>query len=268
MLAYNGLALDRAPDRRADTDWITARRAHPATRVIAFWHDKFLPDAHPTATADAVFLGLDGDTAVFAADLPDPTGEPHDVRALVSSLAPAEAATLAYARGILHWHRNQRHCGACGGPTDARDGGHTRQCRTCGKLLFPRIEPAVIALVTWQERCLLARHRGAAPTAWSTLAGFVEVGENLETAVHREVHEEAGVRLADLRYEASQAWPFPAGLMIGYRAQAAGPRIAVDHRELDDARWFTRDEVWSLLATHQRTDSIEQFLVGTWLAEE
>lgn len=265
MLAYNGLTLDRAPDRRADPDWITAQRAHPASRVIAFWQDKLLPDARPTPDTDAVFLGLDGDTPVFAADLPHPAGDPQDLRALVAALDPAEAATLAYARGILHWQRNQRHCGACGGRTEARDGGHVRHCRGCGKLLFPRIEPAVIVLVTFGDRCLLARHAGAAPTAYSTLAGFVEVGENLESAVHREVREEAGVTLAEVHYQASQAWPFPAGLMIGYRAVAASPDIAVDHTELDDARWFTRDEVHALRDTAQRTDSIERFLIDTWL---
>ncbi|SMC70489.1 NAD(+) diphosphatase [Kibdelosporangium aridum] len=266
MLAYNGLTLDRAPSRRADPDWIAAQRAHPTTRVIGFWQDKLLPDAHPQPDADAVFLGLDGDTAVFATDLPSPTGQPHDLRALVSTLDPAEAATLAYARGILHWQRNQRFCGACGGATDPRDGGHHRQCRNCGKLLFPRIEPAIIVLVTWQDHCLLARHRGA--NGYSTLAGFVEVGENLETAVHREVREEAGVRLADVRYQASQAWPFPAGLMIGYRAHAASPDINVDHTELDDARWFTATEVRALRDAEHHSDSIERFLVDGWLTEQ
>jgi NAD+ diphosphatase len=265
MLAYNGLTLDRAPDRRADPDWITARRAHPTTRVIAFWHDQLLPEAHPGPDTDAVFLGLDGDTAVFAADLTEPVGHPQDLRALVTTLDPAEAATLAYARGILHWQRTQRFCGTCGGLTDPRHGGHHRQCRDCGTLLFPRIEPAIIVLVTWQERCLLARHRGA--TSYSTLAGFVEVGENLETAVHREVREEAGVRLADVHYQASQAWPFPAGLMIGYRAQAAGPDITVDRDELDEAHWFTPDEVRALRDAEHRTDSIERFLLDTWLTE-
>ncbi|MBE1461178.1 NAD(+) diphosphatase [Kibdelosporangium phytohabitans] len=257
MLADNGLALDRAPDRRADPDWITAQRAHPDTRVLAFWHDRYLPDAHPAPGTDAVFLAW-SDTAVFAADLPTAVGQPHDLRAL---------ASLAYARAILHWHRNQRHCRACGGPTDPRDGGHARHCRACATLLFPRIEPAIIVLVTWHQRCPLARQRNAAPTAWSTLAGFVEVGENLETAVHREVREEAGVRLTSAHYQASQTWPIPASLMIGYRAHAAGPDIAVDHHELDDARWFTADEVHALRATDHRTDSIEQFLIGTWLAE-
>jgi NAD+ diphosphatase len=269
-LAYNGLTLDRAPDRRTDPDWIAAQRATPNTRVLPFWRDHLLIGGHAPADADTVFLGLDGDTPVFAADLSTvdkPVGEPHDLRALVNTVDPAEAATLAYARGILHWSRNQQFCGACGGATDTRDGGHLRVCRDCGKLLFPRIEPAVIVLVTWQDRCLLARHHNAAPDAYSTLAGFVEVGENLETAVHREVREEAGVTLTDVQYQASQTWPFPAGLMIGYRAHAATPDIAVDGAELEEARWFTAAEVHELRATPSRTDSIEHFLISTWLHE-
>lgn len=266
-LTYNGLTLDRAPARRADPDWIAHQRTQAGTRVIPFWQGKLLVGADPRPDADAVFLGLDGTTAVFAAELPEPAGEAHDLRGLVSSLEPAEAATLAYARGILHWSRNQRFCGTCGARTEPRDGGHVRACQGCGKLLFPRIEPAVIVLVTWQDTCLLARHHGARPEAYSTLAGFVEVGENLETAVHREVHEEAGVTLDSVTYQASQAWPFPSGLMIGYRGHAATPDIAVDGAELEEARWFTPGEVRDLRTRGQRTDSIEHFLVNTWLAE-
>lgn len=263
-LVYNGLTLDRAPSKRADSDWLTTQRANPAARVIAFHNDKLVPGPAPQDT-DAVFLGLDGDIPVFATEVAQPAGETHDLRSLVANLEPAEAATLAYARGILHWNRNQRYCGACGGPTTAHDGGHMRVCQQCGKQLFPRIEPAVIVLVTWHDRCLLARHRGAAPDAWSTLAGFVEVGENLEAAVRREVREEAGVLLDTVHYQASQAWPFPAGLMIGYRAVAASATIDVDGAELDEARWFTAPEVRALHDTSRRTDSIEHFLVGAWL---
>jgi NAD+ diphosphatase len=167
-LTYNGLTLDRAPAQRTDPDWVRAQRARPDARVIPFWRDQLL-DGSASPDTDTVFLGLDGTTPVFAADLDDPAGQPRDLRALVTTLDPAEAATLAYARGILHWTRNQRYCGACGGATEARDGGHIRACRSCGKLLFPKIEPAVIVLVTWEDRCLLARHRNA--TGYSTLAG-------------------------------------------------------------------------------------------------
>jgi NAD+ diphosphatase len=266
-LVYNGLTLDRAPSLRADSDWLTTQRANPHARVIPFHNDKLVLADAPTDT-ETVFLGLDGDTPVFATEVDQPAGETHDLRGLVTTLEPAEAATLAYARGILHWNRNQRYCGACGGPTTAHDGGHMRVCQHCAKQLFPRIEPAVIVLVTWQDRCLLARHRGAAADAWSTLAGFIEVGENLEAAVRREVREEAGVLLDTVHYEASQAWPFPAGLMIGYRAIAASDAIDVDGVELDEARWFTAPEVRAMHDTSSRTDSIEHFLVSTWLARQ
>src|SRR5262249_21036081 len=117
-----------------------------------------------------------------------------------------------------------------------------------------------------RERCLLARHRGAAEGAYSTLAGFVEIGESLEDAVRRELGEEAGVQGDEVNYQASQAWPVPSGLMSGFRAVAATGEIAVDHDERIEARWFTRDEVRAL--SDGRRDSIESYLVGTWLAEE
>ncbi|HWM04327.1 MAG TPA: NAD(+) diphosphatase [Actinophytocola sp.] len=291
-LPYNGLLLDRAGARRGDPGWVAAARSHPDTRVLAYWRDGCLtaggaPVTMPGDVADAVLLGTDGeadgDAAVFAADLSE-MDEPDalrragadavvDVRRLFPSLDAQQAATLAYGRGILHWNRNQRFCGACGGGTESRHAGHQRVCRRCEKLLFPRIEPAVIMLVEAPgspRRCLLARHRGASANAFSTLAGFVEIGESLEDAVRRELVEEAGVRVESVRYQASQAWPFPAGLMLGFRAVAVSSEVAVDRDELLEARWFTRDEVLALLEAHRadgrdRPDSIEAFLIQTWL---
>lgn len=284
-LPYNGLTLDRAGARRADQAWITDTRAHPDTRVLAFWRDTCLVAAgEPVSAPDAgsaVFLGLDGDAGVFATDLSD-VDQPDalrragadqavDVRTLFPTLDPQLAATLAYGRGMLHWHRNQRFCGACGGGVEIRHAGHLLVCRDCGKLLFPRIEPAVIMLVEApgpERRCLLARHRGAAEGAYSTLAGFVEIGESLEDAVRRELVEEAGVRVSAVRYQASQAWPFPSGMMIGFRAVAVTDEVAVDEDELIEARWFTPDEVRTMLESGEgRPDSIESHLVGTWLSE-
>jgi len=257
--------------------------------VLAFWRDGCLTAGGRPVTVDgrdAVLLGLAGEAGVFAADLSD-MDEPAalaaagadavtDVRALFRGVDRQDAATLAYARGMLHWARNQRFCGACGSPTDARHAGHQRVCRGCGKLLFPRIEPAVIMLVeapSQPRRCLLARHRGAAPIAFSTLAGFVEIGESFEDAVRRELAEEAGVRVKSVSYQASQAWPFPSGIMVGFRAVAESEEVAVDREELLEARWFTRGEVRDLLAAHRaegrdRPDSIEAFLLQTWLDEE
>jgi NAD+ diphosphatase len=301
-LAYNQLALDRAAGRRDDPAWVAAVLARPSSRVIAFWQDQCLAASSPgaprqpvlipaaqaepvlAAAASTVLLGLDGEAGVFAADLsPLPraaatqlagAAEAADVRAMFGGLDPQLAATLGYARGILRWNREQRYCGACGQPATSRSGGTQRACSApgCGRLLFPRIEPAVIALVEAPgrpDRCLLARHRGAAAGAYATLAGFVEIGESLEDAVRREVAEETGVRLGDVRYQASQAWPFPAGVMVGFRARAASTAISVDPGELEEARWFTRAQLSDLLAAPGpvRGDSIESYLIGTWLRE-
>jgi NAD+ diphosphatase len=288
-LPYNGLLLDRAGAYRGDPGWVGRARSGPESRVLAFWRDWCLTAAGRPVTAapvadGAVFLGMDGAAGVFAVDLSDMDEQDAlsaagadavvDVRGLFGALGAQDAATLAYGRGMLHWARNQRFCGACGSPTEPRHAGHQRVCQGCGKLLFPRIEPAVIMLVEAPgdpRRCLLARHRGAAPGAYSTLAGFVEIGENLEGAVRRELAEEAGVRVTSVAYQASQAWPFPSGLMVGFRAVAETEDVAVDRDELIEARWFTRDEVVALLAAHRaegrdRPDSIEAFLIETWLA--
>jgi NAD+ diphosphatase len=274
-LPYNGLTLDRG--RRGDQDWLAAARA--GGRVLAFWRDRCLvaggaPVGVPDSLREAVYLGS-AERAVFAVDLSDldEAAAVHeagadaavDIRGLFTGLDAQEAATLAYARGMLHWTRNQRFCGTCGSATESEQAGHVRRCQGCRKMHFPRIEPAVIMLVEApdRQRCLLARHRGA--SAYSTLAGFLEIGESLEDAVRRELAEEAGVRVREVVYQASQAWPFPSGLMVGFRAHAETDTFAVDHDELDEARWFTRAEVRAL--GDGRQDSIESYLVGTWLGE-
>nr|WP_204343321.1 NAD(+) diphosphatase [Micromonospora terminaliae] len=296
-MAYGGGWLDRAGAQRADPAWLAARLTDPASELLALWRDRCLVavDRAPVrrSVADAaglraaadetVFLGLDAGRAVFAVDLSGRSeaeacelagaAEAVDVRALVGGLGPAEAAVQAYARGLLHWHRGQRFCGGCGAVTVVRDGGHTRSCTGpgCGRLLFPRIEPAVIVLVEAPgepERCLLARHRGAGEDSWSTLAGFVEVGESLEDAVRRELAEEAGVSVVDVAYQGSQAWPFPAGLMVGFRATAASTEVRVDGDELVDARWFTRAELRDRMAAGRplgRIDSIDRHLLRSWV---
>jgi NAD+ diphosphatase len=274
-LPYNGLTLDRG--RRSDAGWLAG--ALEEGRVLGFWQDRCLvaggqPVSLGPTGREAVFLGS-GDAGVFAVDLSDVdlavavteagASDAVDIRTLFTDLDPQEAATLAYARGMLHWARNQRFCGACGGRTGPEQAGHIRRCQECRKMHFPRIEPAVIMLVETPDRrrCLLARHRGS--TAYSTLAGFVEIGESLEDAVRRELCEEAGVLVSEVSYQASQAWPFPSGLMVGFRAVAATEEVSVDQDELTEARWFTPSEVRAL--GDGRRDSIESFLVQGWLAE-
>lgn len=296
---YAGGTLDRASERRADSDWLAEVRGRPGSRVVPLWRDRFLvagerrlPVSLPAADSDlmldqTVFLGLDRDAGVFAVDLSTldeqaavqaaGADESQDLRAMVDRLPPAAAAELAYARGILGWSRTHRFCGACGDGTDPREGGHVRLCRGCGRMLFPRIEPAVIVLVEAPEpprRCLLVRHRGADPGAFAAVAGFVEIGESFEDAVRREVAEEAGIAVEDVRYQASQPWPFPSGVMIGYRARATSTAAVPDGDEIEEARWFTAAELVEHRARRRRsgaparTDSIERVLVGSWLGGE
>jgi NAD+ diphosphatase len=261
-IAYTGLTLDRS--RRADDAWFDAARTEPGARALAFWGGRCaVRDGGPVTvpvTADAVYLGRDH-APLFAVDLPDEPEETADIRALHRDLPGEDATRLAYARGLLHWHRGQRFCGTCGAPAEPRAGGHLRVCVRCAKEHYPRIEPAVIVLVEHGERCLLARHRGG--TGFATLAGFVEVGEGLEDAVRREVAEETGVAVGAVAYQGSQAWPFPAGLMAGFRATALSDLVDVDGEEITEARWFTRAEVAAL--PERRPDSIEDFLVTAWL---
>jgi NAD+ diphosphatase len=291
LLTYTGGWLDRAGGRRGDTKWLDDLRSSPDATLIPFWRDQCLVSGdppvpvrlHAEAAELAVFLGLDADGhGVFATDLSameadqaaDLAGADRavDVRMIVGTLSPAEATTTGYARGLLHWHRNQRFCGACGCATEPACGGHQRICgnEACGRLHFPRIEPAVIMTVQTESeprRILLAHHRGSNAGRYSTLAGFVEVGESLEDAVRREVAEETGIRVGDVSYVASQAWPFPSGLMIGFRATASTEDIAVDGEELLDARWFTRAELRQYAAANPlgRPDSIDRLLLSSWL---
>lgn len=296
-LGYAGSGLDRGGDRRADPEWVAGLAADPRAVVRPLWRDQCLVSGDPPAplvlpagavdTERLVFLGQGGDGVPnFAADLSDlPQDEAlasvgadgtADVRALYPGLPPGEAAVAAYARGLLYWHRNQRHCGRCGHAAASRNAGHLRVCTNdaCGALLFPRIEPAVITLVeteTPPRRVLLARHRASTTGGYSMLAGFVEIGESLEDAVRREVLEEAGVAVRAVAYAGSQPWPFPAGIMLGFRATASDESIAVDGTEILQARWFTREELRDYAETTGRLgrpDSIDRAMLTAWLAEE
>lgn len=259
MIPYSGLRLDRAHDRRADPDWIAARRED--ARLLPFWRDRYAPDSEPHG--EEVFLGLDGERGVFAVELAEEPASTVDVRSLFGELAAQESAMLVYAKALLHWSRNQRFCGACGGETRPRHGGNVRDCLGCGKELFPRLEPAVIVLVEHEGRALFGRHRRS--DRFSTLAGFVDLGESLEDAVRREVAEEAGVAVGDVRYVGSQPWPFPAGLMIAFRAEALSEAIDVDGDELAEARWLTREQVREEHMPRTK-DSIGAHLIETWLS--
>jgi NAD+ diphosphatase len=228
-----------------------------------------------------VLLGTAGGAAVFAVDL-SPVEEPAEslglppvhavlgLREVAPLVSQSEGALLAYASGILSWHRRHRFCGVCGSATRSTQGGPVRVCASegCGEQHFPRTDPAVIMLVTDGERSLLGRQSAWPPLVYSTLAGFVEPGESLEEAVRREVYEETSVELDEVHYHSSQPWPFPSSLMLGFTARARTREIRLQPEELEDARWFTRDEV-------RRRDGVElpssisiaRRLIEDWLTE-
>jgi NAD+ diphosphatase len=288
-IRYTGGDLDRADALRKDPEWVAAKLADPAALFVPVWRDRIavvaFVDEAPADASIHVFLGLRDGAPIFASDLSH-REESEDAFRDLRELAPAfdarDASVLAYARGMLHWHRNHRFCGRCGSPTESRRGGHMRVCldEACGREHFPLISPAVIMLVERRGEdgtryCLLGRHGRLARGVWSTLAGFVELGESMEETVVREVFEEAGIRVSATRYMGSQPWPFPASLMVGFRAEASSSEITIDVEELQDARWFTEAEVRAFGDFHDahaeyrlpRRDSIARFLVDSWLGE-
>lgn len=240
------------------------------TLLVPVWRDKTLitSDAPPRAViptakagsalidaaAEIAWLGLVGGKDCFALDLSDlddllghaaigGQGTLADLR-LVAGLLPAEEAEiLAYARGLIYWHRRSRFCGVCGNPTKPKEGGHVRECESCDAKHFPRTDPAVMALVHKGDRCVLTRQPGWPKSFYAAVAGFVEPGESTEDATVREVKEELGLDVTNLSYFRSQPWPFPASLMVGFFAEATSDELVIDHDELEDARWFSREEL-------------------------
>jgi NAD+ diphosphatase len=244
---FAGARLDRAGDRRTDDEWVRARLADPASTAIAVGPEgPLIDDDRPAFVPvgpddEAVLLGLGSDGTPLFAVARDEGGS--SLRDAAGRLSQADAGLVAYATAIVTWHRNHPHCARCGTRTVMGEAGFVRTCPNCGAVHHPRTDPVVIMVVHDGDRVLLGRQARWPPGRYSALAGFVEPGESLEEAVAREVAEESGVEVSDLRYRSSQPWPFPASLMIGFHARYAGgePR-AVDH-ELEDVRWFTRDEL-------------------------
>jgi NAD+ diphosphatase len=201
-----------------------------------------------------IVLGADGQALRLAglATAPEKqTGiEAVDLRSLAiqGALDPADLAALAQARSTLHWHAQNRYCGRCGDALALNGGGVSRGCAACGTEIFPRIDPVVIMLAIDGDRCLLGRQARFAPGMYSALAGFMEPGETIEEAVRREVKEESGIEIGRVAYYSSQAWPFPSSLMIGCHAEALSTEITYDAAELEDCRWFDREEARLMLA--------------------
>ena len=285
---FSGGDLDRSAGLRRDAGALAALWEHPDTRILPVWEARCLVRDGAAARLTraelgpwcaprerAVFLGRKGGHHLFAvmlerAEAPDEFGHFAGLRELISELPATEAALLGYARAMVNWHRQHRHCGVCGAANAIHDGGFVLQCPvpSCGHRSFPRLDPAIIVLVHRGDRCLLGRQPSWPERRFSTIAGFVEPGESLEDAVRREVQEETNIRLADCRYLASQPWPFPAALMIGFHAAAASEDIRLNDAELAEARWLTRDEIAAGTVILPPRASVAWKLIEAWFDAE
>lgn len=293
---YAGAYFDRTAKGRSDDIWLSDQRQRPTTRVLMISGLKVmvLDEADPPSAFcltvgdlgqplgdEAIFLGTEQGVSTFALDLGGkvfPNARYVELRSVGGLLPSKEAGLLAYTRGLVFWHQRHRFCGVCGAATRSEQGGHVRRCtdQTCGNHHFPRSDPAVIVLVTHPgqggrgERCLLGRSPRFIPGMYSTLAGFVEPGESLEETVQREIFEEAGIEVTDIAYRSSQPWPFPSSLMLGFSARALSDQLQIDREELEDAAWFTRDELLDPINRPVKlpnSDSIARHLIESWLME-
>jgi NAD+ diphosphatase len=287
---FAGPYLDRLAHLRRDAGFLGAALRDPGTLLVPLWQARSLVrrEEHGRAAAfvaathelrrglpedELVLLGRFRGRVCFAAELhgdPAPEIAPEmrfeDLRLAAGLLPEDEAGLLAYARALVLWRQRQRFCGACGAPTHGASAGHVMQCtaEACGAEYFPRLDPAIIVLITDGERALLGRQAAWPVGRYSTIAGFVEPGESLEDAVLREVLEETGVAVTDAVYHSSQPWPFPSSLMIGFTARAAADAVPRADEELEDARWFTREEIASGTPLLPPPQSVSFRLIEDW----
>lgn len=307
-VTFAGSFLDRADHLRSDAAEIAGRLTDPASRVMAFWRGKPLFELTPagprlswvsatdTLIADCpeplVFMGLDQvGTAHFAADVssiapPDETPAEFvdrrtlelsktqkfiDLRAIMGEIDRRDAGIAAAAKGIFEWRLTHGFCANCGAPNTVSHAGWRFDCPSCGRQHFPRTDPVVIMLVLDCDRVLLGRQSLWDPRMYSLLAGFMEPGETVEEAVRREVMEETGIRVGEVRYVTSQPWPFPASLMIGCVGRAVTTDITIDPNELEEALWVSKTEIAEALAgRHERIaparkGAVAQVILRAWV---
>ncbi|HET6866580.1 MAG TPA: NAD(+) diphosphatase [Solirubrobacteraceae bacterium] len=298
MLTFSGVTLDRAGTERLDPGWVAEHLGDPASRMLVGSADGVLVSTDPPVSllrvpvparpgrpaeeAWPVMLGLEDGVALFALDLD--VQPPEERRRLTERgriatlreagrmLAPAEAGLAAYLVALLNWHRRHRFCSACGAASLVADGGFSRTCPGCGAQHFPRTDPAVIMLVEHDGHALLGRQAGWPKGQYSVLAGFVGPGESVEEAVIREVKEESGITIHEPRFVASQPWPFPMSVMLGFEAGSDGGEPSPGDGELEAVRWFSREEVGAALTGRSEHlvvppgISISYFLIERWFA--
>lgn len=297
---FSGPYLERVSHLRADPEWFEHALADARSRVVPMQDLRGLIEVGPghepggpeSDAPRAVLLGLEqippakrnskslillgrfDDAPLFVYEVEDgesaatPQGARFEELRAVAALMPADhAGLLGYARALLHWRRMHRHCGRCGAATTPGRAGHVLVCTdpACRHEQFPRIDPAIIVLVSDGPRVLLGRQAAWPPGRYSTIAGFVEPGESLEDAVVREVAEETGVAVENVVYHSSQPWPFPSSLMLGFSAHASSlQEVRLADQELEDARWFTRGDIESGAARLPPRLSISFKLIEHW----
>jgi len=278
MIPFAGNPLNRSSEKRTDAAWIESRRRDPSSLILPMWRlEPFLlepkesggttelglvrpeiVDSMASAEAACIFLGLDGDRAVFAQDLAT-AGDPanasplagmgyfRDARTAAQMVSIKDAAIIAQAKAMIDWHQRHGFCPRCGAPTRMVDAGYRRLCGKCNAEHFPRVDPVVIMLATHGEECLVGRGKQFPRGMFSALAGFVEPGETIEEAVRRELMEEAAVKIGEVTYYATQPWPFPSSLMIGCFAKALTREAKADDIEIAEVRWIERSAARELI---------------------
>ncbi len=302
-IVFTGSRFDRASHVRTDPDWLQEKLNDPSSRFVPLHSLKALIDLTGPASVDwrgisdvreyvesdapFIFLGIADFACHFAIDvsaIENPKQPPIsdwgkfiDVRSVAAQLSPGESAALAQARSMIDWHNRHGFCAVCGAPTKSQELGYSRICTdsACNASHFPRTDPVAIMMVVKGDKCLLGQGLNFPSDFFSCLAGFIEPGETIEQGVRREVLEESGIKVSDVRYHASQPWPYPSSLMIGCFAEAISDEITVDKTELDDARWFTRDEVREMLKNSTKPEglrmspsmSLAHQLAKAWVAQ-
>jgi NAD+ diphosphatase len=292
--------IDRAAHLRGNDEKLLAMETHRDARAYVIHRDSLLmtqgtdgPRALLTleearkfgANPGTIFLGLRDGAAIFGMGISATTAEAlmgrgdvgvENLRAVAASgaVAARELSTIAMAKSLVSWHQRHGFCANCGTRTSMTQGGWKRDCPSCKTEHFPRTDPVVIMLVTSGDNCLLGRQTQFPPSMWSCLAGFVEAAETIEDAVRREILEESNIQCTDVRYYMTQPWPYPSSLMIGCIARATTTDIIVDKSELEDARWFSRDEATAMLSkqhpqglTGPHPVAIAHHLLANWLAQ-
>jgi NAD+ diphosphatase len=290
--------LDRAAHLRGNDEKLLALESHPNSRAYVVHRDSLvvkregegsrallsIDEAHKFgANPGTIFLGLRDGAAVFGMGIAATAVEKLMTRddvavtelrgmAMQGVVPPEQLSAIAMAKSMVSWHQRHGFCANCGTRTAMREGGWKRDCPNCKAEHFPRTDPVVIMLVTSGDKCLLGRQKQFPPGMYSCLAGFVEAAETIEDAVRREILEESGIRCTDVNYYMTQPWPYPSSLMIGCTARATSEDIVVDRTELEDARWFDRDEA-RLMIMRKHPDglagphpfAIAHHLVGRWV---